>query len=347
MQSIVIGDFGDDVKKSIVILESFNEYYIDTDSIDTGTGAIVQALIKEDFEVEVVFYKNKDRDKIRKKLIKDKATALLVRVPTGKIKKVDNFFIFLDEIEKSGIRVYTDHKSMLSIDFKDILLKLKEKSYTTDDIKAYKSHKEFRKEFLKSIMHSRIRVLKRNYGSKGKDVWLIRLQDNGSIVADEAMDNKRVIYRDIPSFFKDFESKFGYRDKNEIYLKDKPEFIDMRYLSQIEDGEYRVLLVRDKIEHIIHKKPQKDSFSATLLSGAIYETKDRKEEKWETLKEIVTDVVKDISEHLDTLPILWSIDFIKDNKKYLLSEINSSCVEIDTVPQIADDMTKAICDDIK
>jgi glutathione synthase/RimK-type ligase-like ATP-grasp enzyme len=338
---------GDIVKKSIVILESKKEYYTNSEGNRVDTKPIIQALQKKGFESEVLFYKSQDISEIKKYLTKNSVSALLVRISAGTINKLDIFFGFLDDLAKSGIKIYTDHNSMLKIDYKDILIKLKDRPYCTNDIKAYYNVKEFRKEFIKSIMSTRIRVLKKNYGSVGEDVWQVRLQDNGSVIATEAIDNKKVIYRDLPSFFNDFEKKFEYRHKREKYTKDKASFIDMRYLSQIEDGEYRVLLVKDKIKHIIHKKPQNDSFSATYLSGAIYETKNRKKEKWDELKELVKEATKDIQKEIKELPILWSMDFIKDKKSYTLSEINSSCVEIDTVPEVSEDIADAIYQDLE
>jgi glutathione synthase/RimK-type ligase-like ATP-grasp enzyme len=335
------------VKKNIVILEAKSEYHYGKDKSRKDTTPIIEALSKDGFSVEVIFYKNSKKDEIKEYLKNSGIDALLVRVTAGTIPKVDEFFGFLDSVAKMGIKVYTDHKHMLKIDYKDILIKLKDKPYCTSDIKEYHTIEEFRKEFLKSIMSSRIRVLKRNYGSFGEDVWLVKIQDDGSVIADEAIDNKKIVYKDLIDFMRDFEKRFDYKQKKQKYIKNRATFIDMRYLSQIQKGEYRVLLVKDEIKHIIHKKPIEDSFSTSYLSGAIYETKKPQKEKWDDLKKSVADVIKDIKKEIKELPVLWSIDFIKENKKHILVEINSSCVEIDTVPEIAEDIAKEIKKDLK
>ena len=46
------------------------------------------------------------------------------------------------------------------------------------------------------------------------------------------------------------------------------QLINQRFLPRIREGEIRVLLIFDRPGHIVHKKPGKKGFSATLFSGA-------------------------------------------------------------------------------
>ena len=48
--------------------------------------------------------------------------------------------------------------------------------------------------------------------------------------------------------------------------------VDMPFLERIKEGEIRILMLRDKVMNVVHKKPasSKDAFSATLFSGAKY-----------------------------------------------------------------------------
>ena len=43
--------------------------------------------------------------------------------------------------------------------------------------------------------------------------------------------------------------------------------VDMPFLERIKEGEIRILMLRDKVMNVVHKKPasSKDAFSATLF----------------------------------------------------------------------------------
>lgn len=111
------------------------------------------------------------------------------------------------------------------------------------------------------------------------------------------------------------------------------QLVDMRFLPRIKEGEIRILLVGTTPIFVVHKKPAEgaDNFSATLFSGAKY-TYDLPE-KWPALIKMFHEVVPTIAEKLGGLdiPLIWCSDFILDtdqdgNDKYILGEINCSCV---------------------
>jgi hypothetical protein len=122
------------------------------------------------------------------------------------------------------------------------------------------------------------------------------------------------------------------------YLTDKEGMmIDMPYLPRIKEGEIRLLMVGEKPVFAIHKKPKKDNeaFSATLFSGAEYTYS--KPENWKPLVEVFQKNLPLIFEKLGNVkvPLLWTADFILDddenqNDKYVLSEVNCSCVGFST-----------------
>ncbi len=83
----------------------------------------------------------------------------------------------------------------------------------------------------------------------------------------------------------------------------------------------------------MHKKPAQaeDAFSATLFSGAKYRYDDPKE--WSELVDLFLNNLEAITSRLGgwNLPLIWTADFMLDwddegNDKYVLGEINCSCV---------------------
>ncbi len=84
---------------------------------------------------------------------------------------------------------------------------------------------------------------------------------------------------------------------------------------------------------VVHKKPaeSKDSFSATLFSGAKYRYDDPS--KWTDLIDMFRASLPSIMERLGDyeIPLIWTADFMLDWDKdgadsYVLGEINCSCV---------------------
>jgi hypothetical protein len=93
----------------------------------------------------------------------------------------------------------------------------------------------------------------------------------------------------------------------------------------------------DKAILVVHKKPQEGEFSATLFSGAKYKYESPKEPKWKNVVELTLNGLNDLKPYLagQNYPLLWTMDYILDydengNDKYVLSEINCSCVGITT-----------------
>ena len=93
--------------------------------------------------------------------------------------------------------------------------------------------------------------------------------------------------------------------------------LDMPFLKRIKEGEIRVLMLRDNVVNIVHKKPAdtKDAFSATLFSGAKYRYD--KPEKWPELVKSIKNAIPLIQSKLGNydLPLIWTADFILDNDK--------------------------------
>ena len=68
--------------------------------------------------------------------------------------------------------------------------------------------------------------------------------------------------------------------------------LDMPFLERIVEGEIRVLMLRNKVVNVVHKKPAKtkDTFSATLFSGEKYRYDNP--EKWPELVEAMLPTIQ-------------------------------------------------------
>jgi len=271
------------------------------------------------------------------------------RINPGNLKRVDNYFDFLNRLSLSGMEVHTHPDVMINLDFKDILYKLKKSPFCDSNTRFYHQYEEFEEIFPSELQRDGIRVLKVNYGSTGEGVYLVRLQEDGSIVSTEAANNIKYYYDDMDEFLNSFEEKFEDDiDEDELtYFKGKSGFVDCRFLPRISEGEIRVLIINDTPVKVVHKKPQEGAFSATLFSGATYKYENPHDEKWNDVLNVTLNAFEDIKPYLQgqNFPLLWTMDYIMDydeNGKdtYILSEINCSCVGITTELELAKEVGK-------
>lgn len=125
--------------------------------------------------------------------------------------------------------------------------------------------------------------------------------------------------------------------------------VDMPFLPQIVEGEIRILMINDKPVNVVHKKPAEgdNAFSATLFSGAKYRYDTP--EDWPILISLFQQKLPMVVEILGNydLPLIWTADFILDtdeNKldKYILGEMNCSCVGFTSHLELSDEVAEAI-----
>jgi len=298
------------------------------------------------FRTEIVFYRpNKKYDLLE--YLKENAYSVISRINPGNLKGVDEYFQFLKALSNSGVEVHTHPDVMINLDFKDILAKLKDTKLGDDETYFYHTYTDFVRKFPQDLDKHGIRVLKTNYGSTGEGVYLVSKKEDGSIFTVEAVNNEKFYYDNIQEFLEKFEVKFDADDEYSAYFQGKSGFVGCRYLERIAEGEIRVILVNDKAVSVVHKKPQDGEFSATLFSGAQYKYESPDEPKWKDVIKLTKDGLKDIKKFLSgqNYPLLWTMDYILDYKKdgsdkYVLSEINCSCVGIATELQYAQDIAK-------
>ncbi len=135
------------------------------------------------------------------------------------------------------------------------------------------------------------------------------------------------------------------------YLEgDNGMLLDMSFLERIKEGEIRVLMLRDSVVNIVHKKPAEsaDAFSATLFSGAKYRYD--KPEQWPALVDIVKGSLRTIQSRLGNydLPLIWTAEFMLDTDektgedKYILGEINASCLGFTTFLDLSENIADEV-----
>lgn len=317
------------------------------DGFRADTKPILQAISDEiGCKNEVVFYNPAKKEQLFEYL-KQHAFAIISRINPGNLKEVDEYFQFLKSLSDEKIEIYTHPDVMINLDFKDILAKLKGTPLGEKSTYFYQDFDELSKEFPTVLKKERSRVLKTNYGSTGEGVYLVHLQDDGSVVCTEAVNNTKTNFKSTYDFLKFFETLFEKDDENALYFKGKKGYVSCKYLPRISEGEIRVLLVKDRAIAVVHKKPQEGEFSATLFSGAKYLYEEPTLPKWRDIVEFTLDGLDFIEPYCKgaDFPLLWTMDYILDSNEkgedvYVLSEINCSCVGITTDLKYAKDVAK-------
>ncbi len=329
------------------------EYSKGTDKSFDGFRADTKPILNAVSEVanlptEVVFYNPDKKDQLFDYL-EQNALHVISRINPGNLKEVDEYFQFLKALSDKGVGVHTHPNVMKNFNFKDVLEKLKDTPLGEKTTKFYQKYDDFKAEFAEVVKKEKIRVLKTNYGSTGEGVYLVALQDDGSVVCTEAVNNEKEKFASLDVFIKEFEKNFEQEDENAVYFKGKKGFVSCKYLSRISEGEIRVLLVKEKPVSVVHKKPQEGEFSATLFSGAQYKYDTPDDPKWADVIKLTQDGIKTLEPYLEGFdyPLLWTMDYILDfdengNDIYVLSEVNCSCVGITTELQYAKNVAEAL-----
>ncbi len=329
------------------------EYSKGTDKSFDGFRADTKPILNAVSEVaklptEVVFYNPEKKDQLFDYLAQN-ALHVISRINPGNLKEVDGYFQFLKALSDKGVGIHTHPNVMKNFNFKDVLEKLKDTSLGEKTTKFYQKYEDFKAEFAEVVKKEKIRVLKTNYGSTGEGVYLVALQDDGSVVCTEAVNNEKEKFASLDVFIKEFEKNFEQEDPNAVYFKGKKGFVSCKYLSRISEGEIRVLLVKEKPVSVVHKKPQEGEFSATLFSGAQYKYDTPDDPKWADVIKLTHDGIKTLEPYLEGFdyPLLWTMDYILDfdekgNDIYVLSEVNCSCVGITTELQYAKNVAEAL-----
>jgi len=309
---------------------------------------IIDSLKNRGWTAEIIFYCDEDRGEIYRHTI-DKADAYISRVNPGNLEDETGYFQMLRELVKNGIEGLPHPDAMIAYGAKNSIEKLKGTALVPDDVYVYYDFDTFKEKLPKSLKNG-VRVIKQNRGSTGEGIWRVEVlnpeQYEGEIPLDaqlkltEAKDNhteEKTLQEFLEFCIKYLEGANGM-------------LLDMPFLERIKEGEIRVLMLRDSVVNIVHKKPAdtKDAFSATLFSGATYRYD--KPEEWEDLVKSIKKSLRTIQARLGNydLPLIWTADFILDTDKktekdkYVLGEINASCVGFTTHLELSENIADEV-----
>lgn len=337
------------MKQNIIFFEVRGGSDKGSDGYRKDTMPMVNELKKRGWDAEVIFFEVGKKDEIYN-YAKNNAIGYVSRINPGNLKEENEYFDMLRKLCDDGLVGMPHPDAMIGYGAKDALTKLNNTPLVPDDTYAYYDIKTFKESFPKTLAKGQ-RVLKQNRGSTGEGIWRVRLPDNVSypgsgslpldtkIICTEAKDN-HTEERQLGEFM-DFCEQYIIGDNGML--------VDMTFLPRIVEGEIRLLMLYDTPVNVVHKKPAEggDNFSATLFSGAKYRYDDPKE--WSELVESFLSQLPAVRKKLGDyeLPLIWTADFILDTDedggdKYVLGEINCSCVGFTSQLELASNVADAI-----
>lgn len=336
------------MKKHVVIFEARGGTDKGKYGFRSDSKPIIDSLKKRGWSAEIIFYQDEDRGEIYRHTI-EKADAYISRVNPGNLISETGYFQMLRELVNNGVEGLPHPDAMIAYGAKNSVEKLKGSDIVPDDVYTYYDFDTLKEEFPKSLKKG-IRVIKQNRGSTGEGIWRVEVLESNKYKNKIPLDAKLKLTeaRDNHTEEKTLQEFLEYCIK---YLEgDNGMLLDMPFLERIKEGEIRVLMLRDNVVNIVHKKPAetKDAFSATLFSGAKYRYD--KPEKWPDLVQKVKNSLRTIQSRLGNydLPLIWTADFMLDTDKktgkdkYILGEINASCVGFTTFLELSENIADEV-----
>lgn len=336
------------MKKHVVIFEARGGSDKGKYGFRKDSKPIIKSLKVRGWTAEIIFYDDANRGEIYRYTI-EKADAYISRVNPGNLPSEIGYFQMLRELVNNGVEGLPHPDAMIAYGAKNSVEKLKGTAIVPEDVFTYYDFDALKENFPKTLMKG-VRVLKQNRGSTGEGIWRVEVLDSAKYKKTIPLDAK----------LKLTEAKDNHTEEKTLqeflefciqYIEgDNGMLLDMPFLERIIEGEIRVLMLRDAVVNIVHKKPAatKDAFSATLFSGAKYRYD--KPEQWPELVEIVRKSVPVIQKRLGNydLPLIWTADFILDtdkksgDDKYVLGEINASCVGFTTHLELSENIADEV-----
>ena len=336
------------MKKHVVIFEARGGSDKGKYGFRSDSKPIIDSLKNRGWSAEIIFYSDEDRGEIYRHTI-EKADAYISRVNPGNLISETGYFQMLRELVNNGVEGLPHPDAMIAYGAKNSVEKLKGSDIVPDDVYTYYDFETLKEKFPKSLKNG-VRVIKQNRGSTGEGIWRVEVIDfdkyKGKIPLDAKL--KLTEARDNHTEEKTLQEFLEFCIK---YLEgDNGMLLDMPFLERIVEGEIRVLMLRDNVVNIVHKKPAetKDAFSATLFSGAKYRYD--KPDQWPELVKKVKGSLRTIQSRLGNydLPLIWTADFMLDTDKktgkdkYVLGEINASCVGFTTFLELSENIADEV-----
>lgn len=339
------------MKKNIVFFEVRGGSDKGEDGYRKDTMPMVNALKDKGWGAEVIFFEVAKKDEIYA-YVKSNFDGYVSRINPGNLKEENEYFAMLRELCKDGLVGMPHPDAMIGYGAKDALTKLAGTNLVPKDTYAYYDIKSFKDTFPKTLAQGE-RVLKQNRGSTGEGIWRVRLEQGYGKMASLPLDTP-IICTEAKDNHTEHRKLGEFMDFCEQYIiGDNGMLVDMTFLPRIKEGEIRLLMLYDKPVNVVHKKPAEgaDAFSATLFSGAKYRYD--KPEQWQGLVDMFLSELPGVRKKLGDydLPLIWTADFILDTDekgadKYVLGEINCSCVgftsHLELAPEVAEYIIKIV-----
>ncbi|UTW66797.1 Cj0069 family protein [bacterium SCSIO 12643] len=336
------------MKKHVVIFEARGGSDKGKYGFRMDSKPIIDSLKSRGWTAEIIFYSDEDRGEIYR-YTTSKADAYISRVNPGNLPSEVGYFQMLKELVANGVEGLPHPDAMVAYGAKNSVEKLKGTDIVPDDVYTYYDFDTLKEKFPKSLLNG-VRVIKQNRGSTGEGIWRVEVLGKEKMKGRVPLDAK----------LKLTEAKDNHTEEKTLqeflefciqYLEgENGMLLDMPFLERIVEGEIRVLMLRDSVVNIVHKKPAetKDAFSATLFSGAKYRYD--KPEQWPDLVKAISKSIPMIQRRLGNydLPLIWTADFILDTDKktgqdkYILGEINASCVGFTTHLELSENIADEV-----
>jgi hypothetical protein len=295
-----------------------------------------------------------------------KYDALIVRINPGQLSQgtlpgtQERFDALMNEFVKAGKPVWSSPDVQTKMGAKDALVQINSLSCGLPDTLAYYTPAELESGF-KKTMAFQPRVIKQNRGSAGEGIWLCWLMgkkycknygdsalDDGDWLKLMEMNDNHTEYHTCGEFIEfcvngpdskkagNWQSSFPGK-----YLEGGKaaggQLVDQRLLPRISEGEVRMLMVKDTLHIIIHKKPEgglsavggNSAYTYYKPGCAEYASLEKK-----FIGEDMPQLKKALSIEGEPLPLLWTADFIPmdgdtpGSTEYVVGEFNCSCVGI-------------------
>ncbi|CAM2965305.1 Cj0069 family protein [Helicobacter burdigaliensis] len=347
------------MSRKIVFFEAKGGSDKGADGHRKDTMPMVNALKAKGFDAEVVFFDDAilrneaQRNKIYE-YVKNNADGYVSRVNPGNLKEEKLYFDVLRKLCADGLVGMPHPDAMVGYGAKDALTKLADTDLVPNDTYAYYDIKTFKETFPKSLAKGE-RVLKQNRGSTGEGIWRVRLANEDAYNKSESLPlNTKIICTEAKDNHTETRELGEFMEFCEQYIVgDNGMLVDMTFLPRIKEGEIRILMLYKTPVYVVHKKPAEggDAFSATLFSGAKYRYDEPKE--WQALIDWFLAQLPEIRSKLGNydLPLIWTADFILDtdskgNDKYVLGEINCSCVGFTSPEEFMEKIALMVGDNI-
>ncbi len=335
------------MKKHVIIFEARGGSDKGQYGFRNDSKPIIDSLKARGWTAEIIFYRDEDRGEIYR-YTHEKADAYISRVNPGNLHDETGYFQMLKELVSNGIEGLPHPDAMIAYGAKNSVERLSGTDIVPEDVYTYYDFDALKEKFPKSLLKG-VRVLKQNRGSTGEGIWKVDVIDrekyedeiplDAMLKLTEARDN----HTEEKTLQEFLEFCIQYLEGHNGML------LDMPFLERIKEGEIRVLMLRNKVVNVVHKKPADtaDAFSATLFSGAKYRYDEPS--KWPDLVKLVEGMVPTIQKKLGNydLPLIWTADFILDTDEngkdlYVLGEINASCVGFTTFLELSDDIADEV-----